>query len=117
VVSLAAIVQMMKASSDKIRLVFFNSCYSRGQAEAVVEHVEAAIGMNDSIGDEAARVFASQFYSAIGFGKSVRTAFEQGKTALMLEDIHEEDIPELFVADGVISEQLIIVQPNEDIFE
>jgi len=35
----------------------------------------------------------------------------------MLEDIHEEDIPELFVADGVISEQLIIVQPNEDIFE
>lgn len=117
VVSLAAIVQMMKASSDKIRLVFFNSCYSRGQAEAVVEHVEAAIGMNDSIGDEAACVFASQFYSAIGFGKSVRTAFEQGKAALMLEDIQEEDIPELFVADGVDSEQLIIVKPLEDDIE
>lgn len=114
VVSLAAIVQMMKASSDKIRLVFFNSCYSRGQAEAVVEHVDAAIGMNDSIGDEAARVFASQFYSAIGFGKSVRTAFEQGKAALMLEDIREEDIPELFVANAVDSEELAIVQPSED---
>lgn len=112
VVSLAAIVQMMKASSDKIRLVFFNSCYSRGQAEAVVEHVEAAIGMNDSIGDEAACVFASQFYSAIGFGKSVQTAFEQGKAALMLEDIREENTPELFVADGVDSKQLVIVQPK-----
>lgn len=112
VVSLAAIVQMMKASSDKIRLVFFNSCYSRGQAEAVVEHVEAAIGMNDSIGDEAACVFASQFYSAIGFGRSVQTAFEQGKAALMLEDIREENIPELFVADGVDPKQLVIVQPK-----
>jgi len=113
VVSLAAIVQMMKASSDRIRLVFFNSCYSRAQAEAVVEHVEAAIGMNDSIGDDAARVFASQFYSAIGFGKSVQTAFEQGKAALMLEDILEESIPELFVGDGVDATQLIIVQPND----
>lgn len=113
VVSLAAIVQMMKASSDKIRLVFFNSCYSRAQAEAVVDHVEAAIGMNDSIGDEAARVFSSQFYSAIGFGKSVQTAFEQGKAALMLEDIPEDDIPELFVADGVDALQLIIVHPAD----
>lgn len=111
IVSLAAIVQMMKASSGKIRLVFFNTCYSRGQAESVVDHVEAAIGMNDSIGDEAARVFASQFYSAVGFGKSVHTAFEQGKAALMLEDIPEDSIPELFVAEGIDATQLIIVQP------
>lgn len=113
VVSLAAIVQMMKASSDKIRLVFFNSCYSRSQAAAVVNHVEAAVGMNDSIGDDAARVFSSQFYSAIGFGKSVQTAFEQGIAALMLENIPEEHIPELFVADGVDASQLIIVQPPD----
>ncbi len=112
VVSLDAIVQMMKASSGKIRLVFFNTCFSRGQAEAVVEHVEAAIGMSDSIGDDAARIFSSQFYSAIGFGKSVETAFEQGKAALMLENIPEEHIPELFVADGLDPEWIVIVQPE-----
>ena len=111
VVSLGAIVQMMKASSDKIRLVFFNACYSHAQAEAVVDHVEAAIGMNDSIGDDAARIFSSQFYSAIGFGKSVETAFEQGKAALMLEDIPEEHIPELFVSDGVDANHMFVVQP------
>lgn len=113
VVSLTAIVQMMKASSDRIRLVFFNACYSQAQAEAVVDYVEAAIGMNDSIGDDAARVFSSQFYSAIGFGKSVQTAFEQGKAALMLENIPEDDIPELFVADGVDANQMFIIQPPE----
>ncbi len=27
--------------------------------------------MKDAVGDEAVRVFAAQFYSAIGFGKAV----------------------------------------------
>jgi len=61
-VSKDAIVQTMMASSDSIRLVFFNTCYSRNQADAVTEHVEAAIGMKTTIGDDAARVFAAQFY-------------------------------------------------------
>lgn len=109
-----AIVQLMRACSDDIRLVFFNTCYSRNQAEAVVEHVHAAIGMNIAIGDDAARVFASQFYSAIGFGKSVKAAFEQAKTLLMMESIPEEDTPELFVADGITAEDLIIVRPPDE---
>jgi hypothetical protein len=110
-VSKEAIVQTMAAASGEIRLVFFNTCYSRNQAEAVVKHVHAAIGMNTSIGDDAARIFAAQFYSSIGFGLSVKRAFEQAKAALMLEGIAEQDTPELFVADGVDSDQLILVKP------
>lgn len=106
-----AIVQTMMASAGSIRLVFFNTCYSHTQAEAVVQHVEAAIGMTTAIGDEAARVFASHFYSAVGFGHSVQKAFDQAKAALMLEGIPEEDTPELFVADGVDPEELILVRP------
>jgi hypothetical protein len=109
-VSKEAIVQTM-AVSGEIRLVFFNTCYSRNQAEAVVRHVHAAIGMKTTIGDEAARVFAAQFYSAIGFGLSVKKAFEQGKAAMMLEGIAEEDTPELFLAAGVDGEKLILVKP------
>lgn len=59
IISKEAIVQTMMASSDGIRLVFFNTCYSKNQAEAVSEYVEATIGMNTSIGDEAARIFSS----------------------------------------------------------
>jgi len=107
-----AIVQAMMASSEGIRLVFFNTCYSHNQAEAVTEHVEAAIGMKTSIGDEAARIFSSQLYSSIGFGFSVKKAFEQAKALLMMENIDEDDTPELFVKDGVVAEELIIVKPS-----
>ena len=113
-VSKEAIVQTMMASSEGIRLVFFNTCYSRNQAEAVIEHVEAAIGMKTGIGDEAARVFASQFYSAIGFGLSVKKAFGQAKALIMMEGIPEEDTPELFVHDGLEPEELVIVRPQND---
>ena len=108
-----ALVQVMNACSGNLQLAFFNTCYSAEQAEAVVEHVQAAVGMSTSIGDRAARVFASQFYSAIGFGKSLAQAFEQGKAELMLENIPEDNTPELFVADDVDPEQLILVRPPD----
>jgi hypothetical protein len=112
-VSKEAIVQTMMASSDGIRLVFFNTCYSKNQAEAVTEHVEAAIGMNTTISDEAARVFSSQFYSSIGFGLSVQKSFDQAKALLMMEGITEEETPELFVKAGVDSNALVIVKPHD----
>lgn len=111
-VSKEAIVQTMMASSSGIRLVFFNTCYSYNQAAAITQHVQAAIGMNTSIGDEAARVFSSQFYSAIGFGLSVKKAFEQAKALVMMEGLNEENTPELFVQDGLDSNNLIIVRPE-----
>ena len=110
-VSKDAIVQLMTACSGGIRLVFFNTCYSRNQAEAVVQHVDAAIGMKTSVGDDAARIFASQFYSAIGFGLSVETAFQQAKALLMMEDIPEEDTPELFVRQGLTGADVVILRP------
>ncbi len=61
-----------------------NCCYSRSQAEAIAEHVDCTVGMNMRIGDRAAIIFAASFYRALGFGRSVREAFEQGKVALLL---------------------------------
>ncbi len=112
-VSKDAIVQTMMAVSADIKLVFFNTCYSRSQAEAVVQHVDAAIGMNTTISDEAARIFSSQFYSAIGFGKSVKQAFNQAKALLMMEDIPEESTPELFIRGGLNADEVVIVKPTE----
>ena len=109
-VSKEAIAQTMAAASGDIQLVFFNTCYSHSQADAVVEHVDAAIGMKDSVSDEAARVFAAAFYSAVGFGLSIRKAFDQARAALMLERIPEEEIPELFVGEGLNADQLVLVR-------
>lgn len=111
-VSKEAIVQTMAAMAGDIQLVFFNTCYSRAQAEAVTGHVPAAIGMNTTIGDKAARVFSSQFYSAIGFGLPIAKAFAQAKASLMLEGIPEDNTPELFLADGVDADDLVLVRPT-----
>ncbi|MBR1390695.1 MAG: CHAT domain-containing protein [Lachnospiraceae bacterium] len=78
-VSQEAITMTIATASDTIRLVVFNACFSQQQAESVVEHIEAAIGMSDSITDETACVFAAQLYSSIGFGRSLKTSFDQAK--------------------------------------
>ena len=66
-------------------------------------------------GDDAARVFAAQFYSAIGFGKSVAVTFCQARAALMLEGISEEDIPEPHGSDGLDLENLVLVRPSANL--
>lgn len=106
-----AMAQTIMTLSDKVRLIFYNACFSAAQAEHIVEYVDATIGMNTSIGDEAALVFASQFYSSIGFGKNLKIAFNQAKVALMLEGIEEETTPELFVREGMQAENIILVKP------
>lgn len=111
-----AIVQTLVASSDSIRLVFFNTCYSYNQAKAVTNHVEAAIGMNSDIGDVASRIFSSQFYSSIGFGLSVKKSFEQAKAMLMMESITDENIPELFIRDDLRADEIVIVRPLKPLF-
>lgn len=111
VVTKEAMAQTIMTLSDKVRLIFFNACFSVIQAQNIVEHVEAAIGMNTSIGDKAAIVFASQFYSSIGFGQNLKVAFNQAKAALMLEGILEDTTPELFVRDGLQAEEVVLVKP------
>lgn len=106
-----AIVQVMQTVGSSIQLVVFNTCLSSEQALAVTQHVNAAIGMNAEIGDEAARVFSAQFYSAIGFGHSIQNAFEQAKTALMVEGIPAEDIPELYTREGIDADTIFLVRP------
>jgi len=69
--------QLLRISSDRIRLAVFNSCHSSGAAVAACDFVPFAIGMNEPVNDTFAQVFAGQFYNAVGFGKSIRDAFSQ----------------------------------------
>lgn len=106
-----AITQTIMASSDKIHLLFFNACFSYKQAEEIIKHVDAAIGMANSIGDEAACSFAAQFYSSIGFGFSVKKAFEQAKGIMMLSSPTEANTPMLYTKNDIDANTLYIVRP------
>lgn len=108
-----AMASTISTVSDKVRFMFFNACFSAEQAELIVEFIDAAIGMTDSIEDSAAITFAAQFYSSIGYGKSIKTAFDQARAGLMLEGINEEDIPELYVKPGLSANDIYLVRPEE----
>lgn len=109
-VSKEAITQTVITASDEIKLILFNACFSSEQAQHVTEYIDAAIGMNTAIGDEAACVFAAQFYSAIGFALSVKKAYEQALAALMLEGISEETTPELYIKSDKDADEMILIR-------
>lgn len=111
-VSAAALKQLFKALKDNIRVVVLNACFSRPQAKAITEHIDCAIGMQRAIGDAAAITFAASFYRAIGFGRSVKEAFDQGVLSLMLEGIPEERTPKLLTRDGVDPATIYLVGLN-----
>lgn len=111
-VTTRALKALFTTLKDNIRLVLLNACYSREQAQALVESIDCVIGMKESIHDDAAAAFASSFYRAIGFGRSIQEAFEQGMTSLLLEGIPEEDIPELLVKQGVDAKKVVLIAPG-----
>ena len=95
-----------------VRLVVLNACFSKAQADAIVEVIDCAVGMSQAIGDEAAIVFAAAFYRKLGFGDSVQAAFDEGRVALMLQGIPEEKTPVLLVRNGVDASQVFLVGPS-----
>ncbi len=109
-----AIKALFQTLKGDIRVVILNACYSKIQAEAITQVIDCAIGMKDAIGDEAAIAFAASFYRAIGFGLSIKQAFDQGIVVLLLEGIPEESKPELLVKDGVDPEKIELIAPKDE---
>jgi hypothetical protein len=112
-VSADALKMLFSSVNDNIRLVVMNACYSEVQAKAIAEVIDCVIGMKSDIGDHAAITFAEYFYNALGYGRSVKQAFEQGKAALMLESIPEEDVPVLISLKGIDPADVFLVQKEQ----
>lgn len=94
-VSTAALARLFKLFKDKIECVLLNACYSEAQAEAIYQHIDYVIGMNQAIGDRAAICFAVGFYDGLGAGRSFEDAYELGCTSVDLESIPESATPVL----------------------
>jgi hypothetical protein len=113
-VSIEALKMLFSTLKGNIQLVILNSCYSKVQAKAIKRTIGCVIGMNDSISDEAAITFSASFYRALGFGESIKSAFDQGVTSLLLEGIQESTIPELLARSDIKPDSIILV--NKDTF-
>jgi hypothetical protein len=111
-VSSAALVRLFKTLAGDIKVVVLNSCFSYDQAKVISTIIDCTIGMKASISDKAAIAFAASFYRAIGFGRSVKNAFDQACTCLALEGTNEEDIPQLLVRSAVDASEVILLNPR-----
>ncbi|MEM9165170.1 MAG: AAA-like domain-containing protein, partial [Cyanobacteria bacterium P01_F01_bin.4] len=78
-----------------VECVLLNACHSAAQIEAIGQHVDYVIGMNQAIGDRAAISFAEGFYDGLGDNRSYDEAFEFGLLAIESEGIAEAQTPVL----------------------
>jgi hypothetical protein len=88
-----ALAGLFKLFADKVECVVLNACYSEVQAVAIAHHIPYVIGMNQAVGDRAARLFAVGFYDALGAGESTEFAYGLGCNRIALEGIAEDLIP------------------------
>jgi hypothetical protein len=76
-----------------LECVVLNACYSEVQANAIADHIDYVVGMNSTIGDDAAIKFAIGFYDELGAGYSYEDAYHGGCDAIALQGIPEENTP------------------------
>jgi hypothetical protein len=84
-----------------VQLVLLNACFTKTHAKSISEVVNYSIGTSQAIGDKVCVAFAGAFYRALGFGRSIRDAFESAKAELALTRIPRARGIELFVRNGV----------------
>jgi hypothetical protein len=103
--------QLLRITSDRIRLAIFNSCRSADAARAACDFVPYAIGMNQPVNDTFAQVFAGQLYNSIGFGRSLQEAFDQALWQARDVVGRSSGDPILHAADGQDPATVYLVKP------
>jgi CHAT domain-containing protein len=91
----SAFAGLLEELNDNVQCVVLNACHSRKPALAIEQHVPFVVGMNAAISDEAAIVFAGEFYQALAYGRPIPKAFKIAVAALEVLKIPGADIPQL----------------------
>jgi hypothetical protein len=95
------LVQVFALYQRHVRLVVLNACFTRTQARSLSEVIDYSVGAGQGIGDKEGVAFAGAFYRALGFGKSIKAAFESAKAELALTKMPRTKGLDLFVRNGV----------------
>jgi len=113
-VSVRALSSLFGVLKDNIRCVVLNACYTATQAQAIAEYIDAVIGTSAKFDDKAAINFASAFYQALGYGRSIKTAFELGCNQIDLANLDEKYKPRLLSLHHDPEEIVFASQPKTD---
>ena len=84
-VSTDALSNLFELFDKEVECVLLNACYSEVQAKAIVRHINYVIGMSHEIRDDAAIAFATGFYRALSWGKSIEESYQFGRNAIQIQ--------------------------------
>jgi hypothetical protein len=107
------LVEVLALYNHHLRLVLLNACFTRTQARSLADVIDYSVGTGRGIGDKGSVAFAGAFYRALGFGKSIREAFDSARAELVLTKMPRTQGIELFVREG-LSEKDPFPQPDDD---
>ena len=110
-VSPQALSNLFSILRSEIRCVVLSVCFSHKQAEAIAKRVDCVVGMTSGISDQAAIIFASAFYQALGYGQSIKTAFDLGCSEIQIEQLGEHETPVLLSPN--VDPNTITFQPTQ----
>lgn len=97
----------VKAAGDQLQMILLNACYSERATRVLVDYVDCAIGVRKAIADASAIRFVRGFYGALGYGRSVGEAYEQGLAALKLHGLPNSNDLDLSVRDGCDAQEWV----------
>jgi hypothetical protein len=107
------LVEMLALYNHHVRLVLLNACFTKLQARSIAEVIDYSVGSGRGIGDKGSVAFAGAFYRALGFGRSIREAFDSAKAELVLTRMPRTQGIELFVRDGISEKDPFPQQPHD----
>lgn len=88
-----ALADFLSAYSPPIECAILNACYSRSQGELLRLGIPYTIVTDGPISDGAATEFTRGFYDAIGAGKGIKFAYEEGCRAVRLTGYATSEVP------------------------
>ncbi len=86
----------VKAKHAELSIFLLNACYSEPQAKEVSRNNIYAIGTNDKISSQAARLFAVGFYKRYALTNDIKEAVDNGLTQALFKDEEVETLIHLY---------------------
>lgn len=90
-----ALSKLFSIFKDDLHCVVLNACYSEKQANAIATNIDFVAGMSNAISDTSAISFSKAFYQALGYGETIKNAFELGCIQIDLDNLNDYEIPKL----------------------
>ncbi|MEZ4866679.1 MAG: CHAT domain-containing protein [Caldilineaceae bacterium] len=87
----AALGRLFRVLKDNLRCIVLNACYTADNAAGLAQVIDCVVGIEEVISDNASIQFATAFYRALGYGRTVQEAFDLGQVQIELAGLGEAE--------------------------